>query len=304
MESKSKMARFLLNTVVCASMLCACTNDVIKSDVDGVVSMQRHRLPQVRPDYGELHNILLDACLAVCQGVDTSFYVVEDAEDGGFYDLYAEYSAQISYVLCEYLSTNGGDVTIIPSVNGGNAITTPQEFWSYQEIQRGYIMQNFIAGDSALHSVERLLDTYAELINEEAILYEDPYWQELAENIDDYAETIYSDCESLCITDEERESLEIMLSVMAGSFDYWSNPEKMAAWRDMEWNAKCKYLNVNELPDLELERLRAENKKTTGEKLVEFILADATGAGATSISGPCSLALAGFCSAAIALTWD
>lgn len=314
MKLKSKMVRFLLSTVVVASMLCACTEDVTKPNVnDEVVSVERKRLPQVRPDYGELHNSLLDECLVACQGIDVNPYTVKNAEDAHFYDLYAAYANEISQVARGYLTTAGGDASIIPGNNNVNAITTPQNFWTYSEEQREFIAQNFYAGDSALNQIESLLDSYLELVNDEVDLEYDPYWQELAGHIEDYAEEIYLDCEPLCATDDERESLEIMLSVMVGSFNYWTDADRMAAWRDLEWNAKCKYLNLNELPEIELEEQHIDNEKSTKEKVCEFVREDINGAasgaalgalfaGVGAING--AIAIGSICSGLTALSWD
>lgn len=304
MKMKSKMVRFLLSTFVIASMLCACTNDVIKSDVDEV-SVQRRIRPnrpsQINLEYGLLHNDLLDACLAECQHqIDPNDYRVYSVNDTNFYRLYATYTNVIKETIFEIMETEYGEIALPIGT-----IEAPGDFWEQSANLRQQVEMNSPGLTYALNLAEELFEEHVDLIPDDAVLEEDPNWIELTENIEVYAEDIYAESEALCQTEEEIETLKVMLSVMVGSFNYWSNPEKMAAWRDMEWNAKCKYLNVNELPEIELEEQHADNAKTTKEKVISFVKEDALGVLAAYGLGPhAALAAGGFFSALEALSWD
>ena len=312
MKFKSKMVRFLLSTVVIASMLCACTNDVINPEVDKV-SVQRmvrpNRPSQINPEYGMLHNDILYACLAECQyQINPNDYIVYSINDTNFYSLYAAYTNLIKEKIFEIMDEEYGEIALPIGTIG-----TPQDYWLHSNYLRSQIEMNCPGVTFALDLVEELFEEHLELTPEDAVLEEDPYWIDLAENIEGYAEDIYTESEALCQTEEEIEVLGVMLSVMVSSFNYWSDAGNMAAWRDLEWNAKCKYLNLSELTEIELEGEHADNEKSTKEKVCEFVREDINGAasgaalgalfaGVGAVNG--AIAIGSICSGLTALSWD
>lgn len=305
---KNKMVHFLLCTVMCVSVLTSCSNELVKQDVDNATMPQR-RLPQVSLDYGEMHNNLLDECLALCEEINPLDYVVETIDDENFYSLYATYSDVI-------LQTTHNAIYVLYGVDfnfgGITSISSPSEYTALQN-QLNLYEQECPGMDSALHSVENLFAYYAEQIPNETGFVENYYWLELSANIDEYAEDIYATCEPLCQSEEEREGLEVMLSVLIGSFNYWSQSENMEAWGELAWNANCHYLNINNMEETEFENFHANYTLSNREKIFAFVMADYEGAKIGCGIGACfagvgagygALAVGSICSGLVALSWD
>ena len=125
---KNKMVHFLLCTVMYVSVLTSCSNELVKQDVDNATMPQR-RLPQVSLDYGEMHNNLLDECLALCEEIDPLDYVVETIDDENFYSLYAAYSDVILQTTHDVTCTVYG---VDFNVFGNTSISSPLEYTTLQ----------------------------------------------------------------------------------------------------------------------------------------------------------------------------
>lgn len=306
---KNKMVHFLLCTVMYVSVLTSCSNELVKQDVDNATMPQR-RLPQLSLDYGEMHNNLLDECLALCEEIDPLDYVVETIDDENFYSLYAAYSDVILQTTHDIMYlTNGGNFDLLDNIE----FNTPDDFINYRNEQRVLIAQNYPGIDSAIHSVENLFAYYSEQIPHNTGFEENYYWLELTTQIEDYAEDIYVTCEPLCLSEEEREGLEVMLSVLIGSFNYWSQSENMEAWGELAWNANCHYLNINNMEETEFEYFHANFTSSTLENIFAFVMADYEGAKIGCGIGACfagvgagygALAVGSICSGLVALSWN
>ena len=305
---KNKMVHFLLCTVMCVSVLTSCSNELVKQDVDNATMPQR-RLPQVSRDYGEMHNNLLDECLALCEEIDPLDYVVETIDDENFYSLYAAYSDVILQTTHDVTYTVYG---VDFNVFGNTSISSPLEYTTLQN-QLNIEEHECPGMDSAFHSVENLFEYYASTLSNNIDFTDNPNWLELCTYIEDYVENIYVTCEPLCLSEEEREGLEVMLSVLTGSFNYWSQSENMEAWGELAWNANCHYLNLNNMDETEFENFHETYTLSSWEKVLAFAIADCKGAkwggkigaifaGVGAVHG--AIAGATICSGFVALSWD
>ncbi|MBQ7997387.1 MAG: hypothetical protein IJ249_06945 [Paludibacteraceae bacterium] len=299
---ENKAVRLLLSTLVCVCMFVSCSNDLSTQEMDNLTTPKR-RLPQVSYDYGEAHNYMLDLCLEACNDINPTDYMVESADDENFYALYAAYSDVITQLACEYLDIHGGDHTMIPNQYDGYAINTPQAFFSYRNAQREAMEQNWLAGGMALHLIETALENHISTIND--YIEDDPYWMNLTDSIEIYAENIYAECEPYCESEDDRQYLEAMLSIMIGSFNYWSDTSRMAAWRNLAWNANCHYLNLNNMEETEFEHFYAQYCNSTKQQVKNFVLTDlAFGISGMPFGPYCAVALAFFASGCEAWSWD
>lgn len=290
MEIKSKMVQFLLCTTL-VSMVCSCAkNDEL---VENKTSLRK--LPQSSIDYGTLHNEILDACLAECQNqINPDDYVSVYVN----YELYAAYSNIIARGANDYAYRVYGDT--VPF----GVITCPGEYWNQWIAQYSYMSQNLPGADSAFNLTIQLFDDCIDMVYG-GVEVNETYWTDLIGNIDNHLWDIYYQCEPLCATIDEREALEVMCSVMAGSCAYWSDTTKMEAWRELAWNAQCQYLNLRSLDESAFEQYRIDYKMSTKEKVKEFVVTDGMAALSAAYMGPhCALSAAGLFSAIVALSWD
>lgn len=307
MRKKNKMACILLYAAVSSTIFCACTEK--ESVVENKFEKDKQNLPQVDIQYGEIHNGLLNLCLEECYNIYAEDYFILDSTDVNYYQLYAEYTRMINATICNEMEISGA---AYDDFDQNLAVLTPTNFWELRYYQRQLIAENFHALDMAITLVEDLFSTRIEMISD-GELEGNIYWSDLVDSIEIYAENIYSASVDLCESEEEFEGLNIMLGVMVGSLQYWADDNNITAWRMLSWDANCHYLDGLNLESDEYEQLQEDYCKKTGEKVVDFVLADVTGAayggqigsifpGVGTLCG--MLAVGSICSGLVALSWD
>ena len=312
MNSSKKMKQSLLLTLVGLLMFSSCAYVGCKEEP---ICATNKKNITMNFNCGEMHNNLLDECFDLCNAIDPNEYLVESEMDEDYYELYATYSNIITEHICSYIEIVNTEETIIPNGQDGLLITTPQEFAAYYQQKRENIENMYSFGLLAIQGVESLFEQYFVLL-ETDIEEATNYWNTLCDDVDLLANDIYAQCEAQIETEEEKQALEHALSIMIGSFRYWSDEDRISAWQNLAWHANNGYLYAQEQEDENKDNNDAngnnndnngEGKEDTTElkrKVVEFVYADfTTGLAASSFGPHAAVAAGGFGSALIALSW-
>ena len=288
-------------------------------------------------EYGIMHNNIIDACYLDFCLVDTSD---SQYNESGINELlYSEYSSTAVDVVNQQIEYYF-DTCMYDFLSEHFIFENPMEYTDTLRENLHWLspMLNYalndiltILGSYANYSTSyynptndeeyRLLDNYDEII---ALYYEEynEIWAYFVDNIDSYAEEVYSDSYIYCNTEEEIECLKVICGVFVGSVGYWSDSDNINKWGELrdvtyyagESNGTNSGNNGNNGSNGDGGDNGNDGNNNNGnnndnaelkQKVIDYIYADVAGACAGALFGPWgAMAIGSIMSGLVALSWD